>query len=958
MKFWKSLFANRLLVIFFFAVQAILFSPTANSQATAANATITGVIVDPQGRPVPNANVSIKSADFSSTRTLTANSEGQFVAPFLPSGSYVLQAQAPGFVMKKPLRVTLSAGGSLSVSLQVSIATKPEQVTVSGKGATVEGNTAAPEANLTEAQTGNPFPGLTVTYLPSRNRDFTDFAQLTAGSTSTDSGVSIAGQRPESTQAAVDGADFSDPLLGGQRGAHDTGPFFPQTVVREFQVIRSGAEAEIGGTNAGFINIVTKEGSNKLHGEFFYIGRPSALSSSDAFGHSLNNAQNQFGGSIGGPLRKDKAFFYGGAEQDFLNVPYWTQFALASDLALLSPQILATQQQNVEKSSPTALFGRADLILNTANTVNLQANFNHIHATDISEGSTRTLAPVGHSADFSGESYWLRGSLNTVLHGGVNQVLVQWARDRRTHTANDPSPELVINGVAVLGGNGLLPAHSLSQRVQIGDDLALTSHTGLLHIGAQFAYDPFRSQREPYLNGRFDFNSVATFNASLPRRYRQTFITGDPQFRGSGRQIGLYASFKFNPSKSVAITAGARWDGQWNPHPQHPNPLIAGTQAVPNDLGQFQPRLGLAWNARKGLVIRASVGLFDAPTPALTFQRAFTENGVNSVTLDSYFDPDLLPLVTTGGLHALSSLPAARNVQSSTVSAVDPDFVNPRSFQAAASAEKQFGSKMTLSAGYIHASTWRLPVQLDRNLLPPSNSIAGVPVFPANRRLAGFGQIFNVVSGAHSSYHAMLLTSSWQVSRRTQITANYTLSRTRDDDADFGPFSEPLVLNPFDLPAERAFSTFDSRHNFNVNAIVNLPWGFKCNPALLARSGMPYTPILGFDQQNDANDLNDRALSTQALASRNIFRQPAFFNLDLRFVKDFTLKGEGHHLDLFLDLFNLTGSSNRNFGPEALSFFGNPAFSVASAGQPLFAPDITRFGSARQVQFTARMVAF
>jgi len=75
-------------------------------------------------------------------------------------------------------------------------------------------------------------------------------------------------------------------------------------------------------------------------------------------------------------------------------------------------------------------------------------------------------------------------------------------------------------------------------------------------------------------------------------------------------------------------------------------------------------------------------------------------------------------------------------------------------------------------------------------------------------------------------------------------------------------------------------------------------------------------------------------------------------------VKDFTLKGEGHHLDLFLDLFNLTGSSNRNFGPEALSFFGNPAFSVASAGQPLFAPDITRFGSARQVQFTARMVAF
>ena len=99
---------------------------------------------------------------------------------------------------------------------------------------------------------------------------------------------------------------FHDPLQGGQRGTRDTSFFFPQTVVREFQIVRAGATAEVGDTNAGFINVVTKEGSNKLHGEAFYIGRPSPLSSADTFGHSLDNAQNEFGGSIGGADQEEQ----------------------------------------------------------------------------------------------------------------------------------------------------------------------------------------------------------------------------------------------------------------------------------------------------------------------------------------------------------------------------------------------------------------------------------------------------------------------------------------------------------------------------------------------------------------------------------------------------------------------------------------------------------------------------
>jgi hypothetical protein len=119
---------------------------------------------------------------------------------------------------------------------------------------------------------------------------------------------------------------------------------------------------------------------------------------------------------------------------------------------------------------------------------------------------------------------------------------------------------------------------------------------------------------------------------------------------------------------------------------------------------------------------------------------------------------------------------------------------------------------------------------------------------------------------------------------------------------------------------------------------------------------MPYTPIVGFDTQHDANDWNDRP---EPFARTNTVTEPGFEDLDLRVVKDFTLKGEGHHLDLFMDVFNIAGSSNRGFGPGSFSVFG-PSLGpqVYSGGQALFAPDTTRLGGAREFQFTARLVGF
>jgi hypothetical protein len=932
---------------------------TAFAQSAAATGTISGVVTDITGAAIPGAIVTIKNTDSSSARTLTSDGSGAFAATFLPAGAYTVEVRASGFQAKKPARVALGAGSSVRVEARMSLPRVSEEVTVTGTAPTVEGQTTAPAVNKQEAVVANSIAGLTVTYLPNRNRDFSQFAQLAAGAQpdADENGLVVAGQRPEDSKMAIDGADFNDPLNGGQRGARDGALFFPQTVVREFQIVHAGATAEVGGTNAGFVNVVTKSGANKRRAEGFFIGRPATLTSRDAFGHSLDNQQYEFGGSVGGPIKKDRAFFYLGAEQDFLRVPYWSQFAPQAPGTAIPVALAAQQGQIVSHTNPTALFARTDFLLGKANTLNLQLNFNRVDSTNLNDGSTRVLTDAANQMGLQGDSEWLRGNLTTILTPAlVNQVLVQWSRDYRRLSPNSLSAEQDIVGFGVLSGN----AHSLdvttAQRAQWSDDIAVTHGGGLFHFGGYFSYEPVSAQGVPYRNTRFDYLSLASFltpSTSLTVPYfraRWVQLTGweNDTYDAAIRHSGAYADTKFPLTSKLTLSAGIRWEAQWNPRPPRPNTLVAQTAHVASDLAQVQPRVGMAWNPGKTTVIRTSAGLYDAATPATYFRRAFVDNGFNTVLNDSYY-----------GWAALLGPP-----RSARVFVMSPAFRNPRSLQASATIEQQIGAKANLSVGYLRNSTWALPRALDTNLSPPTYDATGMPVFPVS---AGFpvrphpeqaGQILQFSSSAHSTYDGMLMTATFQLPRRSSLTANYTLAHTRDDDTTTGPYGRDAALDPFNLRLERADSNLDVRHNFNLNAVVNLPAGFKFNPIVIARSGLPYTPIIGYDTQHDGNDLNDRAVINGKVAGRNSLRQPGFFNLDFRFVKDITLRGEGHHLDLFLDVFNVTGASNRNFGPEAVSWFGTPSAPVFSAAQPLFAPATTRFGSARQLQFTARIVAF
>jgi hypothetical protein len=931
--------------------------------------TIAGRVFDTQDAVVPNANITVRNTDVATARIFGAAADGTFRVTGLISGAYTVEGQSGGLSSRRPVRLTVTLGSSTEVALRLEVSGVKQSTTVSARGASVEGNTVAPPANTAEATVGSFLPGLTVTYLPNRDRDFLQFADQ-AAATEDDpdgSGVVIAGQRSNHVAVEVDGTQFTDPLMGGRRGAEDDGLFLPLSAVREFEEVHSGVDASVGNTDAGLINVATKAGANRARGDAFYTGRPPQFTSSDAFGDSLDNVQNAFGFGYGSPIQRNRSFYFISLEQDFVNAPFYVKFA-PQVASIVIPGALALQQgEVVERQSPTAWFGRVDFNLSLSNTLNAEFGYDREHRVNAGDGLTRSLFASGHAANFSGQSLTSRLGLTTVLNAhALNAAVVAWSSDHRDRRPNSSATEQFVNGFGAIGGDSDGEHVFTSQQTQLSDDFTITHGHNEFVFGGRFAANPAYEQQEQNLNGRFDYNSLAAYLSNQPRRFQQTFLTGTTRYNGTVTELALYANMRLQLHSNLFLTAGVRWGAQWNPQspqsPQspHPNNAFAVTQRIPSDLSQWQPRVAIAWDANAKTVIRASSGLYAAPTPATFFHRVFADNGTQTITADSYFDSFLLALTgaTTSTPHALSVAPAGLSTPNALVVGIAPAFRNPRSLESAISVDRRLSTKLELTAGYIYSSTWRLERELDENLLAPVISANGTPIFPTARPITGVGRLLVEQSTAHSNYRGGYLSVNAPISRRTTVLANYTLSRTRDDDSSTGPYSAVTAVNPFDLQSERGFSLLDQRQTLNVNAIFNLPVGFKLDPFFVTHSGLPYTPIVGFDMQNDANDWNDRAVVNGEMQPRNVDRQPVIANLDLRVVKDFTLKGEGHHLDLFMDVFNLMGAGNLRFNSQGVSLFGDAADPVYSAGMPLFAPGVTKLGGPREIQFTARLVGF
>ena len=980
-------------VLAFFALMLTPFA--AFAQSDAGSAALEGVVRDPAGAVVRGATVVIKNRDTNLERTLTTNQNGQFSTSVLSVGSYTVTAKSDGFA-DTSVAVTLSVGETSSVEIMMLLA---------GTNATVEVTDGSDTIDTETESAGTTISPRLVADLPVRGRNFTEFVQLTPAVVQEGdrSGLVISGQRSINSNVSVDGADFNDALQGNQRGGNEAVFFFPQTAVREFQVVRSGATAEVGRTGGGFVNAVTKSGTNEVRGEAFFFNRNKKLTSPDAFGQDQDNAQNQFGGSIGGPIVKNKAFYFFGIEQNFLRVPFFVKFDTIPN-QIVPQSILALEGPARGTNNPTATFARVDWALNPRHSIKVQHTYTRFRGENFNFENPRQNVAVEGNYTRKNTSNGIKSSLVSVINPDlINEFRFQVATDKRLEDPNTTIGQAVIANFGTLGGDRSRPRRFETVRTQLSDNVSWDSGRHKLRFGFDVNVNEVRQQRESNTQPRFDYESRSVNNvliatsldnylAGRPRRFRQTFASQDPDdliFRGTVKELAFFIQDRIKINNELKINLGLRWEGQYNPQPRKPNPAIPETTRIPNDLKQWQPRAGLTYDVgnRGTTVIRLSAGIFAARTPASLFQRVTTNNGLtvseveiaettacrNSTVVNlancNLRGPNAIVTYPNG----LATLPAAAFITRPRVFGFAPDFKNPRSFQASATIEQRLGSDFVLTVGFIRHSTWNLQRRIDRNLLPPTVQASGFPVFSATRPNPAIFQLEVNESSAHSDYNAMTVSVRRRFARRYQFETNYTFARNRDDDSNERNFSRQPTQNPFNLKLEAGPSKQDVRHNFNMSGLFDLGRGFTLSGIMVARSGFPYTAVIfdGEDHNGDRNDANDRAIVNGQLTGRNAFRQPYFFNFDIRLLKAFRLS-ETKQLDISAEVFNVTRNTNKGFGVDAISDYctqtqalanpGNPMnitcpsgyFPSIRAGEPYSAPSTARFGGPRQVQLGAR----
>jgi hypothetical protein len=268
--------------------------------------------------------------------------------------------------------------------------------------------------------------------------------------------------------------------------------------------------------------------------------------------------------------------------------------------------------------------------------------------------------------------------------------------------------------------------------------------------------------------------------------------------------------------------------------------------------------------------------------------------------------------------------------------------------------ETAISNEWTVSAGYTRNSTWALQRRLDKNLFPATFDATGMPIFPTTRPNPTIGPLSINESEGHSTYDGADFTVTRRAGRRLQLQAGYTLAWNRDDETGERVFNREPALDPLLPELEAGPSKNDVRHNFRVAGIFDMGRGFTVSAITLARSAIPFSPVIGTDTQNDGNDDNDRAIINGHVAGRNSMRGDPFFDLDMRVLKSFHVT-EKAHLEAFGEFFNVTHNSNRGYGPDSISVFGTSAAPSPTAGQALFAPLTTRFGGPRQAQVGARL---
>ena len=935
-----------------------------SAQTDAHKGRILGTVFDPAGASVASAEVRCVSDSTGIERTVQASEAGTFQLGGLDPGPYTLRASSSGFAEATVLGIVVSVGSAVTVEITLRIEASSEQIEVSAS--LIDSTQAAPDNIVNGTAIGN---------LPINGRRFHDFALLTP-TVQVDrqrGQLSFVGQRGINANVMVDGTDYNQPFFGGIRGGERSNSIItvPQSAIREFQAVSAGYTAEYGRSSGGMLNVTTKSGSNDLHGDAFHQLRDRRWGVDDPFGAKSLETLRQTGGSLGGPLRRNKAFFFAALEFQQARTPRLVEFPrlaeVSRDAGAEAFDLYASLQEPFESTNDAWAFTpRTDFYLPNAQTLTFR--YNASSATALNTSTTgdprqsRTNRAVSNNGTEEDRIHYFTAQLASLLGpASINELRVTFSREERPRLNNADAP-LIETAVGRFGSRFFLPTTQHDTRFQISDSVALTRGSHNWKLGLDINRLATSQNFGMHQFGRFMLfgtDPVAHLDCLSPGgAVANRFDCPGIYLRQIGNlmtsmDLGQYAAFaqdSWNPNERLTINFGLRWEAQRNPDPKATNTALldrvlgadlpfgrTDPSVLPDSPNQLMPRFGFAFRPvadSHRTVVRGSFGVYYAATPLLLFADPFNNFRATPGNL-SLALPTSAPTVyqqfLAAGIdlnqHALDAIPVFTpdEIRAVAGGATDPflgaqpltvadDYRNPRSVAFTAGIDRKVARGLVFGAEFHNVNTVHLQRNRDFNLPAPAvsgNDPAAIPFIDGRSRpIPSLRSLTVRESSARSLYRGLSVSAKYRSGTRLQWDAFYTWSRTYSDDDNERNAVGFTYTDPFDLRAEYGPSNQDIRHQFTSNAVARLPFGIGWSGIARVTSAAPINPLAGIDLNGDESPDGDRGLSAPGTyLGRNAYRNRPFANFDMRVMKDIQVS-ERAVLRFSAEIFNLFDLAN------------------------------------------------
>ncbi len=892
-------------------------------------ARITGTVKDEQGQPLPGALVEAKNQETGLVARAVADANGFYRLLNLPSGVYTVTASLSGFATLEKSDVRLVLGSAPTVDFTLPLATAAETVTVTAETPLVEvSNTTVGTTILNEQ----------IKSLPLNGRDFTSLVYLTPETRreSQRGYISISGQRGINTNVTVDGVDYNNAFFGGQYGtAEGRAPLaISQESIKEFAVITNGASAEFGRSGGGFVNVITKSGTNDYHGSAFYYWQPQDLASDPPVGQKLDQEKKQFGGSLGGAFVKDKLFFFASYDQQdqSLTIPIDPR-VLDADIFAKYP-VLASPPEYVQTRDGRVLFTRFDFFAGPQHRFMARMNYSDYEGINgTSTSPTRTESYNGIEGMFS-RSYVASYS-GTWADNLLNDFNFQYVlEDTPRKDKGLGLPDIQVRGVGNYGEVSFLPIVSTADRTTIFDTVTYMWKDHVFKGGFEYNDTSIDQIFKGNWRGVFIFNNKADLLAGKWSEYRQfgglQGLTADEAGRSNFGQKE-YAAFlqdQWFLSPQLTLSLGLRWERLNNPdfpilnlREQNPDGTYKLNGKIPDEKNQWSPRIGLSWAPAPRTAVRFSAARFWSRTPALLWAQTNTSNGLKGTqylifaqrdSRGNVIGPPTDPLAPGWGSAwdpqgvarvDFSSIPIPRGVG---VFTVDPNFRNPYTDRVTLEFERELFANTAASLSVTYAESKQLERLTDANLQYDGTiAVNGLPRYSRTRPNPAYGRVTVYTSDARSKYWGISLLLQRRFVERFFGMLSVTWSEDKDNDSNERNFAAFFAEDKNNLDLNWGWSDRDQRWKIAANGTWNTPWwGISLSGLFRFATGQPYTAFAGADLNGDQDSATDRPTVNGKHFPRNSFRQPDTWSLDLRLQKTFDIKG--FKLAAIAECFNCT----------------------------------------------------